>query len=774
MGKVRASVQTEGIVQGVGFRPFIYDLARRHELTGWVLNDEQGVQIEVEGEADGVASFISELSVPPPLAVVERTTINYVPPVGSTAFQIRESVAGDERFALVSPDMATCDDCQRELFDPKDRRFRYPFINCTNCGPRFTIIEDIPYDRAKTTMAPFEMCPDCSREYHDPEDRRFHAQPNACEVCGPHLQLLDSSGREVPSSDPGLDPGSDPIAKTLALLKGGKIVAIKGLGGFHLACDAAHEEAVALLRGRKYREDKPFALMCRDIEVIEGICVLDDASRELLVSKERPIVILPRREDTVVARSVAPGQGTLGVMLPYAPLHYLLLSDGADGLTCLVMTSGNVSDEPIAYKDAEAVTRLGVIADFFLVHDREIHTRCDDSVVKPFRGKATFLRRARGFVPFPIRLQLRLQKRSRSVLACGAELKNTFCLTKGNYAFVSHHIGDLENFETMRSFEEGITLLQCLFQIEPEAVVHDLHPDYLSTRYALAYAEERGVPKIGVQHHFAHALSCMAEHGLEGPALAVVMDGTGYGEDGTVWGGEFLRVTVDGYTRLGHLRTIPLPGGDKAAREPWRMAATYLERIFGSVEKCDIPFVHGLDLARWSLLREAMLKGINSPLCSSTGRLFDAVSALLGVRELVHYEGQAAIELEQMADSGEKGEYPLEITEEEGIFVLNPDPVITAIVEAIKKGEAPGAISACFHNSMARGIVQMALQMKEKTGLSEIILSGGVFQNHLLMGKVYDLLEVEDFMVYIHHKVPPNDGGIALGQAYHAVRFLEQ
>jgi hydrogenase maturation protein HypF len=765
MGKVRASVQTEGIVQGVGFRPFVYDLAVRHALTGWVLNDEQGVQIEVEGEADGVASFISDLSAPPPLAVVERTTINYVPPIGSTAFQIRESVAGQERFALVSPDMATCDDCQRELFDPHDRRFRYPFINCTNCGPRFTIIEDIPYDRAKTTMAPFEMCPDCSREYHDPEDRRFHAQPNACPVCGPQVKLLDRTGGAVSRADP--------IRETIALLTAGKIVAIKGLGGFHLACDAAHEEAVALLRGRKYREDKPFALMCRDIEVIEGICVLDDASQELLVSKERPIVILPRREDTVVARSVAPGQGTLGVMLPYAPLHYLLLSDGADGLTCLVMTSGNVSDEPIAYKDAEAVTRLGGIADFFLVHDREIHTRCDDSVVKPFRGTATFLRRARGYVPFPIRLPLRLQKEGRSVLSCGAELKNTFCLTKGNFAFLSHHIGDLENFETMRSFEEGIALLKSLFLIEPEAVVHDLHPDYLATRYALAYAEERGVARIGVQHHFAHALSCMAEHGLAGPALAVVMDGTGYGEDGTVWGGEFLKVTAQDYTRLGHLRTIPLPGGDKAAREPWRMAAVYLERVFGSLEKVDISFVHSLDLATWSLIREAMLGRINAPLCSSTGRLFDAVSALLGVRERVNYEGQAAIELEQLADSREEGEYPVEIAEEAGVYILNPDPVITAIVEAIKKGEAPATISARFHNSMARGILRMAHQMKERTGLSEIILSGGVFQNHLLMGKVYDLLEGEDFKVYIHHKVPPNDGGIALGQAFHAMHLLE-
>jgi hydrogenase maturation protein HypF len=766
MGKVRASVQTEGIVQGVGFRPFVYDLAVRHHLTGWVLNDERGVRIEVEGEDARVASFISELSAPPPLAVVERQQVTYAPPAGYTGFEIRESVRGEERLALISPDMALCEDCQRELLDPGDRRFRYPFINCTNCGPRFTIIEDIPYDRAKTTMAPFQMCPACSQEYHDPADRRFHAQPNACPACGPQLKLLDGTGKEVPSSDP--------IEEILALLKAGKIVAIKGLGGFHLACDAAQEGAVARLRGRKYREDKPFALMSRDIEVIERLCVVDDASREMLLSKERPIVILPRRADAVVAQSVAPGQGTLGVMLPYAPLHHLLFTDG---LSILVMTSGNRSDEPIAYKDAEAVTRLGGIADFFLVHDREIHTRCDDSVVKPFRGKATFLRRARGYVPFPIRLQLRLQGRGKNVLACGAELKNTFCLTKGNFVFLSHHIGDLENFETMRSFEEGIALIKRLFQIEPECVVHDLHPDYLSTRFALEYAKgragEMGVPRIGVQHHFAHALSCMAEHGLEGPLLAVVMDGTGYGEDSTVWGGEFLKVTVEGYTRLGHLRTIPLPGGDRAAKEPWRMAAAYLDRIFGSAEKANIPFVQGIDLARWSLLREAMQAGINAPLCSSTGRLFAAVSALLGVRERIHYEGQAAIELEQMAQPGERGEYPFEIAEEEGVLILNPDPFIAAIVEAIKRGEAPATISARFHNSIARAIAQMAIRMRETTGLSEVILSGGVFQNHLLLERTWDLLAGADFQIFIQQRVPPNDGGIALGQALHAIRLLE-
>jgi hydrogenase maturation protein HypF len=757
MARVRAAIRIEGIVQGVGFRPFVYALARRHELAGWVLNDEQGVQMEVEGDEARVAAFLDGLASPPPLAVVERTTVDYLPEAGYSGFEIRASMSGEERLALISPDITTCRDCRQELFDPADRRFRYPFINCTNCGPRFTIIQDIPYDRPKTTMASFPMCPACEREYHDPMDRRFHAQPNACPVCGPQIALLDSTGAAISAVDP--------IQETLRLLKEGRIVAIKGLGGFHLACDASQEAAVSRLRQRKYREDKPFALMCRDFSTIEQICCLDDPSRRLLQSKERPIVILPRQGNTEIAPSVAPGQGTLGVMLPYTPLHHLLF---ADGLDALVMTSGNRSDEPIAYCNAEALERLGTIADFFLVHNREIHTRLDDSVVKSFQGHLTFMRRARGYCPFPIRLR----QGGKSVLACGAEGKNTFCLTRGNYAFMSHHIGDLENYETMQSFEQGIALLKRLFKIEPEAVCHDLHPDYLSTRYALGLQ----MPRIAVQHHFAHALSCMAEYGLEGPVLAVVMDGTGYGGDGTVWGGEFLQVTPQSFTRLGHLRHVPLPGGDKGAREPWRMAAQYLDRVYGRMERVDCPFVRGVDLSQWSLLREAVAAGINSPLCSSTGRLFDAVSALIGVRQETNYEGQAAIELEQMASPGEQGEYPVDIAEEEGAgaLILDPAPLIAAIVEEIKRGADPAIISARFHNAMARAIAQVATRMREATGVSEIVLSGGVFQNHLLLSKALELLEQADFKAYIHHQVPANDGGIALGQAFHALHRLEE
>jgi hydrogenase maturation protein HypF len=771
MDKVRALVQIEGIVQGVGFRPFVYDRARLHDLAGWVCNDEHGVCIEVEGEEARVTSFLSALATPPPLARVEKTHVDYRPPIGYQGFEIRPSESSEERLALISPDTATCPACRCELFDPGDRRFRYPFINCTNCGPRFTIIQDIPYDRAATTMAPFAMCPACSREYHDPTDRRFHAQPNACPACGPQVSLLDAMGKAITAVDP--------ISEITQLLATGKIVAIKGLGGFHLACDAAQEDAVSALRNRKYREDKPFALMCRDLAVIEGLCVLDDAACALLQGHERPIVILPRRQGAQIAPSVAPGQGTLGVMLPYTPLHHLLF---ADGLETIVMTSGNRSDEPIAYRDAEAVEQLHGIADFFLVHNREIHTRCDDSVIKPFRGTATFLRRARGFAPAPIRLHRRLGRgvpgpgEGNSILACGAALKNTFCLTKGDHAFLSPHIGDLENYETMRSFEHGIALMKRLFQIEPAIVCHDLHPDYLSTRFALGYAEHAGpaVRTIGVQHHFAHAVSCMAEHGLAGPVLAVVLDGTGFGADGTAWGGEFLQVTVTGFTRLGHLRHIPLPGGDAAAREPWRMAAAYLERACGQGAQVPIPFSLLFDPAQWSLLRGAMQAGINAPLCSSMGRLFDAVSALLGVRGQNRYEGQAAIELEQMARPGELGEYPLALAEEQGCLILDPDPAIAAIVEEIIQGEAPAVISARFHNAVARAIARMALRMSEGTGLSDVVLSGGVFQNHLLLGRTCDFLTDAGCKVYCHHQVPANDGGIALGQALHAIHLLDQ
>lgn len=736
----------------MGFRPFVYNLAHEYGLKGWVCNYSGGVQIEVEGAETTLKQFISDIrdKHPPVACILDMEVRDSLPLQGYRDFEIRESRQEENLFVPVSPDISICHDCLRELMDPEDRRYHYPFINCTNCGPRFTIVEGIPYDRVNTTMAPFRMCPLCSREYHDPSNRRFHAQPNACHQCGPTLKLWDSSGKEITTHDP--------LGDTIAFLKMGKIVAIKGLGGFHLACDATREDVVSQLRGRKYREDKPFAIMCRNLEVIERLCLVDGLSRDLLQSKERPIVIVPSRKDAKIAPSVAPFQRTLGVMLPYTPLHHLLFAEGVD---VLVMTSGNVSDEPIVVKDGEALERLKHIADFFLTHNRDIHTRCDDSVVKPLKGAVTFLRRARGFAPFPIKLS----RGGKSILACGADLKNTFCLTSGDSALVSQHIGDMENFETMSSFEQGVELLRRLFQVEPDLVVHDLHPDYLSTRYAMGL----DVPKIGVQHHFAHALSCMAEYGSEGPGLAVVMDGTGYGEDGTVWGGEFLEVTLSGYRRLGHLSPIPLPGGTMAVREPWRMGAAYLERIYGELERCHIPFVEGLDRERWSQIRLAVRAQINSPACSSMGRLFDAVSAILGVRDTVNYEGQAAVELEQMVAEGEMGEYSFQILEEHGTLIVNPDPIIEAVVEDIRDKESPSVISARFHNSVARVIATMARRIREEYGLSDIFLSGGVFQNHVLLGRVWDILREDGFRVHTHHKVPPNDGGISLGQAFYGL-----
>jgi len=752
MESVRACVQVKGVVQGVGFRPFVYDLAKENDLKGWVLNDEKGVMIEIEGRKERVKNFLTGLSSPPPIARIENTAIFYEAPLGYSNFEIKTSENGEEKCVLVSPDIATCKDCLDELFDPHNPRFYYPFINCTNCGPRFTIITNVPYDRANTTMSPFKMCPMCGSEYHNPADRRFHAQPNACPECGPALQLFSNDGNLIKTHDP--------LREAIVLLKRGAIIAIKGIGGFHIACDPTKENVVADLRARKYREDKPFALMCRDMGVVKSLCVVDDLSRDLLTSKERPIVILPRKRDARIASSVAPFQKTLGVMLPYTPLHHLLFDQQ---VRVLVMTSGNVSDEPIVYGNKEAFSRLCTIADFFLVHDREIYTRCDDSVVKPLGETKVFFRRSRGFAPFPIKLN----KNGKHILACGADMKNTFCLTKDDYAFMSQHIGDMENFETLRSFEQGIDLFKKMFQIEPELIVHDLHPDYFST--SCAYGLD--VPKIGIQHHFAHALSCMAEYGAKGPCLAIIMDGTGYGEDGCIWGGEFLEVNIQGYKRLGHLRYIPLAGGDKAVQEPWRMAAIYLERIYGRLEGLSIPFLKEIDLERWSQIRLAVKSHINSPLCSSTGRLFDAVSAILGIRMTVNYEGQAAIELEQIAEEGEEGEYPFKVLDENGSMIWDPDTIIEAIVEDLKRKESPAVISARFHNSMVRVLSRTARRMRQGTGLHDIFLSGGVFQNTLLLGKARDILKEDGFEVHIHRKVPSNDGGISLGQAFYGINL---
>ncbi len=744
----RAEIKITGIVQGIGFRPFIYNLAQKHLIRGWVLNNEKGVFIDAESEDGNLDRFIQDIpKLAPPLARIESLDVRYLEPLGYTGFEIRKSEEAEDKFVLISPDVATCDQCLSELFSPQNFRYGYPFINCTLCGPRFTIIKDIPYDRQKTTMASFTMCPICQREYEDPADRRFHTQPNACPACGPSLQLEDRTGKEI---------FGDPIEKTLDLLRSGLIVAIKGLGGFHLACDAKNNDVVSSLRSRKFREDKPFAVMCQDMAEVKEHCEIDDEEKRLLLSVERPIVLLKKKGNSTIAHAVAPYQNTLGVMLPYSPLHHLLLNGP---FKTLVMTSGNVSDEPIAYKNEEARNRLHHIADYFLFHNRDIHMRCDDSVTRTFEGKPYILRRSRGYVPFPIKLSFPLEM----ILACGGELKNTFCLTRGHYAFMSHHIGDLENLETLTSFEEGIEHFKRLFYIEPKAVVYDLHPDYLSTKYALSLKE---IPKIGVQHHHAHIVSAMAENGIEGDVIGVALDGTGFGTDETIWGGEFIKANLREFDRLAHLKKVPMPGGSMAIKEPWRMAITYLSEAFGDeVDDLRIDLMRRVAPQKREIIRRMIEKKMNTPFTSSMGRLFDAISSLLSIRDEVHYEGQAAIEMEMIADPGVRGEYSFYIHQDEKPMVIDAIEIVRGIVRDLIENVSPSKISGKFHRTTASLIINTCDAIRSKEKLNRVVLSGGVFQNILLLSLVTKGLQRSGFEVYTHHLVPTNDGGISLGQA---------
>jgi hydrogenase maturation protein HypF len=741
----RFRVAVEGIVQGVGFRPFVAVLANRLDLKGFVGNDTSGVFIEVEGSSEALTMFLTALSSEAPsLARVDQVHIETIHVVGGDGFAIAASTAGDNHEALVTADAGTCNDCLREIRDSADRRFGYPFTNCTNCGPRYTIVRDVPYDRDHTTMSGFTMCASCQAEYDDPLDRRFHAQPVCCAQCGPALRL-EVHGRTI---------DADPVASTVARLLAGEIVAIKGLGGYHLAVDATNDAAVDRLRARKHREDRPFALMVADVAAARALCVVDDAEARLLTSPERPIVLLVRRTESAVAAGVAPRTRELGVMVPYTPLHHLLL-DGMGGP--LVLTSGNVSDEPIAFDDDDALHHLGSIADAFLTHDRPIQTRVDDSVTRSVDGQPLVLRRSRGYVPRPIRVPWEF---ARPVLACGSELKNTFCLGRGQHAFLSHHIGDLENFETLESFITGIEHLQRLFSVTPAVVAYDLHPDYLSTKYALDCS---GVDLVGVQHHHAHIASCLADNQVCGPVIGVAFDGTGFGLDGTVWGGEFLIADLLDATRVAHLAPVPLPGGAAAIREPWRMAAAYLDAAYAGEPPA------GLDIAtrhaaRWTTVRAMAEGGVNSPLTSSAGRLFDAVAALLDVRDEVGYEGQAAIELEQLADPRETGCYEAAISDEE-IPTVSAVDLIRAVLTDRAAHVSPAVISARFHRGVAQLIVTMCIKLRERHGLNTVALSGGVFQNVLLVQRSVAQLHTAGFDVLTHHQVPPNDGGISLGQA---------
>jgi hydrogenase maturation protein HypF len=749
-------LNVNGIVQGVGFRPFVFQLADRHGLKGEVANTPAGVSIHVEGPPERLASFESELTAKsPPLAYIVDVSGQAETVKNFADFSIVKSQGEAAMSTLISPDVAVCEDCLRELFDPADRRHRYAFINCTNCGPRYTIIDDLPYDRPKTSMRHFQMCRQCREEYDNPGDRRFHAQPNACPVCGPRVTLFDNRRKEV--------AGNDAIETAAVLLKQGHILAVKGLGGYHLAVDAENTPAVVRLRNRKLREEKPFAIMSADIEHIRRYVQATPAEEELLASIQRPIVLLRKKIPHCISDAVAPRNRYFGVMLPYTPLHYLLL---AHGFTALVMTSGNRSEEPIAIDNDDAFQRLADIADAFLIHNRDIYLRSDDSIVRHTAGARRFVRRSRGYVPMPIFLKRKLPP----ILACGAELKNTICVTKEDKAFLSQHIGDLENLATNDFFKLTVAHLQRILAIDPEIIAYDMHPDYLSSQYAEA---QQGLRKIQVQHHHAHIVSCMAEHKLEGPLIGLAFDGTGLGSDGAIWGGEILIVEEHGFERAGHLAYVPMPGSTAAIKEPWRMAISYLQDAYGSdFRSLDLPMLREMESEQLGVISAMISKGINAPLTSSLGRLFDGVAALSGIRPRVTYEGQAAMELEMMAAESAEAGYDHE-WETAGILRLLPAPIIRGVVTDILKNLPIAEISAKFHRTLISLFADVCGVIRNEHGLNRVVLSGGCFQNAILLNGLTRALGEKKFEVFAHRLVPSNDGGIALGQALVAAAKMQ-
>lgn len=801
-------IHITGIVQGVGFRPFIFTLATQLKLTGWVKNTSAGVDIYIESDPASLNKFLEHVrNNPPPLAKIDSVQVKPSSLQGLKTFEIIQSQSLPDAFQPISPDVSICDDCLYELFNPADRRYFYPFINCTNCGPRFTIIKDVPYDRPYTTMARFEMCAECYQEYSDPLDRRFHAQPIACPQCGPRIWLEYS--QENRDNAPKLSETSSisVICNTKKLLKAGKIVAIKGLGGFHLACDALNTAAVERLRNKKLRVEKPFAIMMFSIDQIERNCYLTDEERALLISVQRPIVILERREDSNISRAIAPNQDTLGVMLPYTPLHYLLLEPETEpnesekthavyDEPILVMTSGNFVEEPIATDNQEALRRLSSIADAFLMHDRPIHLGCDDSVIHTVNFQSTLtsdspdikstkqrtikrktaanikklvypLRRSRGYAPYPIFFPTN----ALPILAVGAELKNTFCITRDRYAFISQHIGDLENYETYRSFIAGIQHFEKVFRSQPKIIAYDLHPDYLSTKYALERAGTEDIRCIGVQHHHAHIASCMIENQIHSNevVIGVSFDGTGYGSDGAIWGGEFLLSDYISYQRVAHLAYRPLPGGDTAIHKPARIALAYLWHAGVNYDEF-FPSVNFLSEQEIQAIQYQLENGLNTPQTSSMGRLFDAVAAIIGVRQEINYEAQAAIELEAIASTNKTDRYQFGYThngnpENNGPILIDPDPVIHSIIKDMKSNVSTSDISARFHEGTAHMVAEMCCRLRETYSINIVVLSGGVWQNLTLLKKTLMRLKDKGFSPYLHHQVPPNDGGISLGQA---------
>ena len=781
----------------MGFRPFVYGLAARLDLRGWVCNTSAGVEIEVQGQKSKVESFVHSLATEaPPLARIDSIDVQDKSlDIEYSTFEIQPSTTIEGQFQPISPDVALCADCERELFDPEDRRYLYPFINCTNCGPRFTIIKDLPYDRPATTMADFPLCGACRAEYENPLDRRFHAQPVACPDCGPFVQLRYSS-LSAPSAvlggrDGGRNSAEDgassrmvsridlrlsAILKARQLLREGRIIAVKGLGGFHLACDATNEKAVEELRRRKGRVGKPFALMCADVDTVQRYCEVNQAEIALLTGHEKPIVLLNVKTKNKLVKSVAPHMDTLGVMLPYTPLHHLLLNQTDHTLakqaapSMLVMTSGNFSEEPIATHNEDALERLAPLADAFLIHNREIHIRCDDSVVRVegqrseveghstfnFQPSTIYLRRSRGYAPYPVSLPFD----SKPTLAVGGELKNTFCLTRDRYAFLSQHIGDMENAEVYEAFEQNVEHLARLFRVTPEIIAYDLHPNYFTTHYASRITYRASL--IPVQHHHAHIASCMADNKLEDrPLIGLSFDGTGYGTDGAIWGGEVLLASYADFERVAHLEYLPLPGGDSATRNPWRIAVGYAESL--GLDIAGLPFLESVDPQAVEIVRQQVRKKLNAPQTSSMGRLFDAVASLIGIRNQVTYEAQAAIEMEVLSKGfvGEAGPYPFEV--EDGIIRVGE--LLRCVIQDLRSGQAAGLIAARFHQSVSAMAVEASKGVRQQTKINEVALSGGVWQNQVLLDLARAGLLREKFLVYTHRQTPANDGGLALGQA---------
>ncbi|SHI66614.1 hydrogenase maturation protein HypF [Geosporobacter subterraneus DSM 17957] len=752
MRNYRRFIKVTGIVQGVGFRPFVYRIALEEHLKGWVNNTAAGVLIEVEGSLENLEAFQKKLiAEAPPLSKVEEITVKELPFFGYDSFGIEKSNGSDAVVTLISPDVSICSQCKEDINNPDNHRFGYPFTNCTNCGPRFSIIQQLPYDREMTTMKSFPMCGKCREEYENPLDRRFHAQPNACPDCGPKVWLTDQRGNPIDTQDP--------IREARLRLKAGAIIGLKGLGGFQLVCDGKKPAAVQILRERKRRPWKPFALMMRDLKTIGRYCHVSEKEEEILTGIQKPILLLDKKNEEL-PESIAPKQNRLGIMLPYTPLHHLLFDDS---LEVLVMTSGNISGLPIEYKNEEAILRLGEIVDYFLLHNREIHIPVDDSVSRVVLGKERLIRRSRGYAPIPMKIE-----GIEEILACGSHLKNTFCISKKDMAFLGQHIGDLENLETYQHFQVCVDHFKAVYGIKPKMIAHDLHPEYLSTLYA---ENEEGY-KEAIQHHHAHVASCMAEHGIEEPVIGIAYDGTGYGTDGKIWGGEFLLCNYDDFQRVGRLNYMKMPGGEAAIKEPWRMALSQLYAL----EKEDFRLPQTMDVPVEDMkgVIQLLRSKINSPETSSMGRLFDSVAGLLGISKTITYEAQGAIELEGVADLSEAVSYSYKVEMLDGCYVVNTLKMFEEILGDIEKGTALSKIAGRFHKTVICFTLELCCTIQKSFGISKVVLSGGVFQNEILLEGIYSHLSEQGFQVYTHEQIPCNDGGVALGQLVIANRRMKR